>query len=69
MKETVVGYINRGVAVTPTVGKRPVYDDWQNQRLTPEDVPLYWTNGQNIGALNGNLLAGGCAWTWTCLRR
>jgi hypothetical protein len=53
MQETVVGYINCGVAVTPTVGKRPVHDDWQNRRLTPEDVPLYWTNGQNIGALNG----------------
>ena len=37
----------------PTEQKNPGYEDWQNLRLTSEDVPRYWTNGQNIGLLNG----------------
>src|SRR3712207_1527869 len=33
--------------------KNPGIPDWQNLQLTVEEVPYYWTNGQNIGALNG----------------
>ena len=48
-------YIERGVAVIPVPdeGKKPGLPGWQDLRLTVEDVPKYWTNGQNIGALNG----------------
>ena len=28
---------------------------WLNLRLTPEDIPDYWDNGQNIGLLCGEL--------------
>jgi hypothetical protein len=48
-------YIERGVAVIPVPDeeKKPSLPGWQELRLTVEDVPRYWTNGQNIGALNG----------------
>jgi hypothetical protein len=48
-------YISSNIAVIPVPAseKNPGYDGWQNLRLTIEDVPRYWTNGQNIGALNG----------------
>jgi putative DNA primase/helicase len=48
-------YIERGVAVIPVPDeeKKPSLSGWQELRLTVEDVPRYWTNGQNIGALNG----------------
>jgi len=48
-------YISRGVAVIPVPDgeKDPGLPGWQDLRLTAEDVPRYWTNGQNIGALNG----------------
>jgi hypothetical protein len=48
-------YIERGVAVIPVPDeeKKPGLPGWQELRLTLEDVPRYWTNGQNIGALNG----------------
>jgi hypothetical protein len=48
-------YIARGVAVIPVPDgeKKPGLPGWQDLRLTEEDVPRYWTNGQNIGALNG----------------
>jgi Bifunctional DNA primase/polymerase, N-terminal len=44
-----------GFSLTPVRRgeKKPSLPGWQNLRLTPEDVPRYWTNGQNIGALNG----------------
>ncbi len=48
-------YIERGVAVIPVPDKekKPGLSGWQEARLSVEDVPRYWTNGQNIGALNG----------------
>jgi len=49
------GYIKRGVMVIPVRKdeKDPGIPGWQDLRLTVEDVPRYWTNGQNIGVLNG----------------
>lgn len=41
------------VIPVPAEEKNPGYEGWQNLRLTSEDVPRYWTNGQNIGLLNG----------------
>jgi hypothetical protein len=54
-RKAVIGYLQRSVAVIPVPAgeKNPGYDGWQDLRLTSEDVPCYWTNGQNIGALNG----------------
>jgi hypothetical protein len=48
-------YIERGGAVIPVPlgGKEPGRDRWQDMRITVEDIPYYWTNGQNIGLLTG----------------
>ena len=48
-------YIERGGAVIPVPhgSKKPSMDEWENMRITSEDVPRYWTNGQNIGLLTG----------------
>ena len=48
-------YLTRDIAVIPVPdgAKDPGLPGWQNLRLTPEDIPRYWSNGQNIGALNG----------------
>jgi putative DNA primase/helicase len=50
-----VRYIERGGAVIPVPpgSKDPGRDEWQNMRVTAEDVPRYWTNGQNVGLLTG----------------
>jgi Bifunctional DNA primase/polymerase, N-terminal len=47
--------IERGVAVIPVPAgeKDPGLVGWQELRLTPEEVPRYWTNGQNVGVLTG----------------
>ncbi len=49
------GYISHGVAVIPVPPekKNPTLPNWQDYRLTEDDVPRFWTNGQNIGALCG----------------
>jgi putative DNA primase/helicase len=54
-RKAVFGYLQRKLAVIPVPAgeKNPGYEGWQDLRLTPEDVPRLWTNGQNIGALNG----------------
>jgi len=54
-RQAAARYISRGVAVIPVPcgEKKPGLPGWQDLRLTAEDVPRYWTNGQNIGALNG----------------
>jgi hypothetical protein len=44
------------VIPVPAEEKNPGYEGWQNLRLTSEDIPRYWTNGQNIGLLNGEPL-------------
>jgi hypothetical protein len=48
-------YIERGAAVIPVPrgSKDPGRDGWQNMRITAQDVPRYWTNGQNVGLLTG----------------
>jgi hypothetical protein len=48
-------YLTRDLAIIPVPNgaKDPGLPSWQNLRLSPEDVPHYWTNGQNIGVLNG----------------
>jgi hypothetical protein len=54
-RQAAARYIPRGVAVIPVPNgkKKPGLPGWQDLRLTAEDVPRYWTNGQNIGVLNG----------------
>jgi Bifunctional DNA primase/polymerase, N-terminal len=48
-------YLQRGVAVIPVPHRRkdPILKGWQDLRLTQEDVAIYWTDSQNIGALTG----------------
>src|SRR5919202_6917067 len=54
-RRAALGYLQRKLAVIPVPAgeKNPGYEGWQDLRLTPEYVPRHWTNGQNIGALNG----------------
>ena len=48
-------YIERGWYVVPIPhGKKgPQLTGWQRLRLTTSDVPRYFTNGQNVGIING----------------
>jgi hypothetical protein len=47
--------IRRGVAVIPVPAgeKNPGRPGWEALRITEEDIPDYWTNGQNVGLLCG----------------
>jgi Bifunctional DNA primase/polymerase, N-terminal len=47
--------IRRGVAVIPVPAgeKKPGRPGWEALRITEEEIPDYWTNGQNIGLLCG----------------
>ena len=47
--------IRRGVAVIPVPAgeKNPGRPGWEALRITEEQIPTYWTNGQNIGLLCG----------------
>lgn len=48
-------YIKRGWQVVPVLKgeKKPVLDAWQNLRLTLEDLPRYFNEGQNVGVILG----------------
>jgi hypothetical protein len=50
-----VGLIRRGAAVIPVPAgeKNPGRPGWESLRITEEEVPDYWTNGQNVGLLCG----------------
>ena len=47
--------ISRGVAVIPVPAgeKNPGRPGWEALRITEEEIPNYWTNGQNVGLLCG----------------
>ena len=47
--------IRRGVAVIPVPAgeKNPGRPGWEALRITEEEIPAYWTNGQNVGLLCG----------------
>jgi len=48
-------YLRSGLAVIPIPAgeKNPNRRGWQHERLTIEDIPRCWSNGQNIGVLTG----------------
>lgn len=48
-------YIARGLTVVPVPAgkKRPVLEGWEKLRITAEEIPEYWSNGQNIGIHTG----------------
>jgi Bifunctional DNA primase/polymerase, N-terminal len=54
-RRAAVGLIRRGIAViaVPSGEKNPNRPGWHEERITEEDVPLHWTNGQNVGLLCG----------------
>src|SRR5829696_4181582 len=54
-RRAAVGLIRRGIAViaVPSGEKNPNRPGWHEERITEEDVPLHWTNGQNVGLLTG----------------
>ena len=47
--------IRRGVAVIPIPAgqKNPGRPGWESLRITEEEIPKHWTNGQNVGVLCG----------------
>jgi hypothetical protein len=47
--------IRRGAAVIPVPAgeKNPGRQGWEALRITEEEIPDYWTNGQNVGLLCG----------------
>src|SRR5215217_1927408 len=47
--------IRRGVAVIPVPAgeKKASLRGWESLRITEEEIPNYWTNGQNVGLLCG----------------
>jgi hypothetical protein len=47
--------IRRGVSVIPVPAgeKNPGRPGWEALRITEEEIPKYWTNGQNVGVLCG----------------
>ncbi len=47
--------IRRGVAAIPVPAgeKNPGRPGWESLRITEEEIPNYWTNGQNVGLLCG----------------
>jgi len=48
-------YIERGYAPIPVPAgeKNPGRPGWEALRITEEEIPTYWTNGQNVGLLCG----------------
>jgi len=54
-QRTAVGLIRRGVAVIPVPAgeKNPGRTGWEDLRISEEEVPDFWTNGQNVGILTG----------------
>jgi hypothetical protein len=48
-------YIGKGFTVVPVPPreKNPGRDGWEKLRITEDEVPRYFTNGQNIGIHNG----------------
>jgi putative DNA primase/helicase len=53
-------YIERGWAPVPIPARQkgPRISDWQRLRLSLEDVPRYFNNGQNVGIINGKASGG-----------
>jgi hypothetical protein len=48
-------YLRRNIAVIPPPAgeKNPGRPGWEALRITEEEIPDYWTNGQNVGLLCG----------------
>jgi hypothetical protein len=48
-------YVQRGVCVIPVPSgeKSPGRRGWEDLRITAEDIPSYFTNGQNVGVHTG----------------
>ncbi|MDQ3436717.1 MAG: bifunctional DNA primase/polymerase [Actinomycetota bacterium] len=45
--------IRRGAAPIPAGEKNPGRRGWEALRITEEEIPAYWNNGQNVGLLCG----------------
>lgn len=53
--DCILHYLSRGWKVVPIPkgSKAPIIPRWQELRLTAEDLPRYFNNGQNVGVLLG----------------
>lgn len=51
-------YTRMGLTVVPNEGKRPLLQDWTNRRLTEEELPSRFGDGQNLGLVNGEASGG-----------
>jgi hypothetical protein len=54
--DSVLDYQSRGWCPIPVPAgkKEPVIKGWQNMRLSREDLPIHFSNGTNVGLLNGS---------------
>ncbi len=54
-RRAVVALIRLGAAPIPVPAgeKNPGRVGWESLRITEEEIPTYWTNGQNVGVLCG----------------
>ncbi len=48
-------YISKGFAVTPAHGKEAHLSDWQNRKISVEEIPKFFPPGVNIGLVCGEL--------------
>lgn len=48
-------YLQTGLLPVPSPKgtKAPLLKDWQNLRITPDEISRYWKEDQNVGVLNG----------------
>ncbi len=51
-------YGDMGLPVIPNHGKRPLLKEWQNARLSEEEIRSLFADGQNVGLLNGGASGG-----------
>ena len=56
--EYAAAYTRMGLTVVPNEGKRPLLQDWTNRRLTEEELPSRFGDGQNLGLVNGEASGG-----------
>jgi hypothetical protein len=52
--EAALEYHRRGLIVTPLHGKRPVLKNWQERKLSEEELPCYFVDERNIGMVLGD---------------
>jgi putative DNA primase/helicase len=50
--------MDEGFAVHPCRGKVPILDAWQERRITVDQIPEFFKNGENVGGIMGEASGG-----------